>query len=256
MTLNNSRSSLNRPESFITIAHRGGLVPEYPENTLMAFRKTIETGAEVIEIDLRSTKDAEIVVLHDSTLNRTTSGSGPITGKTLAEVKDLDAGGGEQVPTLQEVLELIAGTDTQLLLDLKITSHREVCRIVKQIENQRLTLNVILATRSIDELETIKNLNPNLRTLGFIPNQKSIKIFAEKGIDIIRLFPEWIHKDSTLIDSTHTLGRPVWAMSLTETKEALEKLLRYGVNGVFTDYPKMVSGLRQELRQGSQNTLA
>ena len=244
-----SSDSPLRNRSFITIAHRGGLVPDYPENTLLAFRKTIETGAEVIEIDLRSTKDAEIVVLHDSTLDRTTNGSGPVVERMLAEVKELDAGGGEQVPALREVFELISGTDTQLLLDLKVTSCQEVRNIVRQTENHGLALNVILTSRSLGELRTIKALNPNLRTLGFIPSRDSIERFAEAGVDIIRLFPEWIHEDPALIERVHSLGRPVWAMSLTASQDELEKLLRYGVNGIFTDYPEMVARLRQELAE-------
>ena len=96
---NDSKVSLPTDRFFVTIAHRGGLVPDYPENTLTAFRKTIETGAEVIEIDLRSTKDGEIVVLHDSTIDRTTDGRGPVAETTLGELKTLDAGKGERVPT-------------------------------------------------------------------------------------------------------------------------------------------------------------
>ena len=76
----------------VNIAHRGGIVEGYPENTLAAFRHTITVGAEVIEIDIRGTRDGEVIIIHDETLNRTTNGTGPVANYTLGELKKFDAG--------------------------------------------------------------------------------------------------------------------------------------------------------------------
>ena len=89
----------------VNIAHRGGIIEGYPENTLAAFRRAIAFGAEVIEIDIRGTKDGEVVILHDETLDRTTNGKGSVTNYTLEELKEFDAGCGERIPTYEEVLE-------------------------------------------------------------------------------------------------------------------------------------------------------
>jgi glycerophosphoryl diester phosphodiesterase len=69
------------------IAHRGGMVPRVPENTIPAFQKCLELGVDAIELDLRSTSDRKIIVLHDENVDRTTNGSGPVNALTLAEVK-------------------------------------------------------------------------------------------------------------------------------------------------------------------------
>ena len=93
-------------------AHRGNS-KYYPENTLIAMRSALELNADMIETDVHMTKDGELVLMHDHTVDRTTDGTGLIKEKTLAEIKALDAGikkgeqfKGEKVPTLRELLEL------------------------------------------------------------------------------------------------------------------------------------------------------
>ena len=92
----------------VNVAHRGAS-GSYPENTLLAFRKAVEIGADEIELDLHSTKDGHLVVMHDGTVDRTTDGTGAIAEMTLSEIKALDAGKGERVPTWEEVLDLVQG---------------------------------------------------------------------------------------------------------------------------------------------------
>lgn len=239
----------SRPDwSVLSIAHRGGVVEDYPENTLMAFRNAIDAGMEVIEIDLRSSKDEVIVVLHDSTLDRTTNGRGPVTDWPLVELKKLDAGMGERIPTYGETLEYVAGTDTQLLLDLKVTSVPELTRIVRLTEQQGQVLNVIAAVRSLEELHQIQTLNPNLRTLAFIPSREDIESYSRAGVDIIRLQPEWIMEQPGLIDEIHALGKSVWTTSMLAKKDELRTLMQHGVDGFFTDFPNMVAELKRELK--------
>ena len=94
-------------------AHRGAS-DTHPENTLAAIKQAIALGAQMIEFDVALTKDGKLVLMHDSTINRTTNGTGPVSAKTLAELKKLDAGGwkhkrfkGERIPTLQEALAVM-----------------------------------------------------------------------------------------------------------------------------------------------------
>lgn len=102
-------------------AHRG-FCAKYPENTLLAFRKALELGVDQIETDVRITKDNQLVLIHDPTLNRTTNGSGNVCDFTLAELKQLDAGCGEQIPTLQELLELVKDHPT-ITLDIELKEY-------------------------------------------------------------------------------------------------------------------------------------
>ena len=111
----------------IIIAHRG-LDETYPENTLISFKAALEKGM-AIEIDVRGTKDDELIVLHDDTVDRTTDGEGRVAQMTLSEVKALDAGSwwgeefaGEQIPTLMETFDVVKeyGTaETNLILEIK-----------------------------------------------------------------------------------------------------------------------------------------
>lgn len=106
------------------VAHRGSS-SDRPECTLASIRRAIEAGATAVEVDVRRTKDGQLVILHDATLDRTTNGNGPLSEKTLAEVRELDAGSwfdskyaGERVPTLSEVMKTCRA-DIDVLLDLK-----------------------------------------------------------------------------------------------------------------------------------------
>lgn len=232
--------------SVVSIAHRGGVVPDYPENTMRAFREAISAGSEVIEIDLRSTKDQKIVILHDAALDRTTDGSGALINYNLADLRQFDAGMGERIPTYKDVLEQVSNSSAQLLLDLKVTSLPELTRIVRLTEEHGQVLNVIAAIRSMEELRTIQSLNPNIRTLAFIPAIEDIEPYSRAGVDIIRLWPEWIIENPKLVDHVHTFGNAVWTTAMQADEEELKVLIGHGVDGVFTDFPKRVAQLKRD----------
>ena len=99
------------------IAHRGASAYE-PENTLRAFARAIEMGATMLELDVHLSRDGHLVVIHDPDLSRTTDGSGSAGDMSLAEIQRLDAGLGEHVPTLAEVIELVRGR-AQLYIEMK-----------------------------------------------------------------------------------------------------------------------------------------
>lgn len=89
------------------IAHRG-FSGRHPENTLRAFRAAEELGVDMVECDVHRSLDGQLVVIHDATLDRTTNGTGPVRARTLAEIQALDAGDGERVPTLEELLAAVS----------------------------------------------------------------------------------------------------------------------------------------------------
>lgn len=102
---------------YLNVAHRGACAYE-PENTLRAFRRAIELGADMSELDLHLSRDGALVVMHDSSVDKTTNGHGAIKDLTLAELQQLDAGMGERIPTLQDVIDLVRGKNG-LYIELK-----------------------------------------------------------------------------------------------------------------------------------------
>jgi glycerophosphoryl diester phosphodiesterase len=219
-----------------------------PENTLSAFRRAISLGADAIELDLRGTRDGHVVVLHDETLDRTTNGTGRVTDHDLAELKTLDAGGGERIPTYGEVLDLVSGTGVQLLLDIKVSPVLDRPRVVRETEAHRAVLNVIVGVRTLEDLREFRALDPNLRVLAFVPEVDDIGSFVAAGADIVRVWPRWIRADPTLVSRVQGMGRAAWTTADDAPLEELEALAASGVNGVLTDRP----GLLAELLAGAE----
>jgi glycerophosphoryl diester phosphodiesterase len=228
----------------VLVAHRGGITEGHPENTLAAYRHAIKLGVDAIEIDLRATRDGEIVILHDETLDRTTNRKGRVEDYTLAELKQLDAGGGQRIPTYMEVLQLVAGTRVKLLLDIKESPKLDKRKVVQLTEQFGAILDTIAGPRTLQDLREFKSLNPNLRTLGFIRSPEEIEAFAAAGVDIIRLWPRWIQADPTLVGRVHRLGRSVWTTAGPAPREELVQLIQLGVNGILTDLPELAAGMR------------
>ncbi|GEM_PF-424819 len=231
--------------SIVSVAHRGGIVPGYPENSLAAFRRSVALGMDVIEIDLRGTRDGEIVIMHDADLERTTSGKGPVTECTLAELKQLDLGGGERIPTYEDVLKAITLTRVKLLLDIKVSPVLDKEKVIRLTKEYGGILGVIVGVRTLDDLREFQTLDPNLRTLGFISKPEDIESFCDAGINMIRLWPQWIRNDPLLVKKAHRLGRPVWTTACDATVEELKALIGLGVNGILTDYPERLLAARQ-----------
>jgi glycerophosphoryl diester phosphodiesterase len=222
------------------VAHRGGIVEGVPENTLAAFRNAIRLGVDAIEIDLRGTRDGRIVVLHDETLDRTTTGHGPVGERTLGEIRALDAGAGERVPTYEEVLRLVSETRVDLLLDIKEGPAIDLEKVVDLTLQYGAASRVIVGVRSLEDLRTIRRLHDGLRTLGFVPTVDDVPAFATGGVDIIRLWPDWIRADGALVGRVHELGLPVWSTAGPASLEELRELIRAGVDGVLSDRPELM----------------
>lgn len=109
----------NELDRILTIAHRGASAYE-PENSLRSVRRTLEFGANAIEVDIRRSKDGHIVVIHDETVDRTTDGRGYVRNMTLRELRGLDAGREERIPTLRAVVDLVGGR-ARLIVEVRVS---------------------------------------------------------------------------------------------------------------------------------------
>lgn len=149
-------------EKNIYVAAHRGWCSKYPENTMIAFRAAAELGVDQIEIDVRVTKDNELVIIHDSTVDRTTNGTGKVCDLSLEELRALDAGSykgeefaGTKIPTLREFMEYVKDLPTMTLdVELKeyVTAGREaiaydVCdRVLAMIDEYGYTDRVVINT--------------------------------------------------------------------------------------------------------------
>jgi len=230
------------------VAHRG-LEAGVPENTLAAFRQSASHGIKIIELDLRATKDGQIVVIHDDTLDRTTDCSGRVAEMMLAALRACDAGRpthpGQRVPTFAEALEFARTAPVRLLLDVKSAPLGDVFRLVRA---HRAETRVILGLRHASDIARARAELPSATTLAFIPEAADAAAFAKAGADIIRLWSDWVEADPGLVARTRNIGPQVWIMigrrlpSKDREWRALHgRMIAAGAQGLISNRPDLIS---------------
>jgi len=231
------------------IAHRGHNT-EAPEQTMTAFRMAIELGAEMIEADVQISRDGVAVMMHDWSLERTTSGRGPVSGLDWAEIATLDAGrwfdprfAGERVPRLDELFALATETGIGLCLEAKgqtLEANLEVSRRIGEEIARRGRLEVdVLASFDHEALRIAASENPGLRTapdrLPEHGESTAANLLAQAraiGAPIIQhhfsdLRPE-------VAAEVQAAGVEIWAWPPT-TPEEVEQAIASGAIGIMGD---------------------
>ena len=171
------------PRGCLAIAHRGA--SSYaPENTLAAFDLALTMGARHLELDVELTSDGHVVVIHDDTLDRTTDGSGPVTARTLAELRRLDAGrwfgpafAGERIPTYEDVLERYRGR-AHLHTEIKGRAPELSRRTVDLIRGARMTADVTITSFQRARLEEVRKFAPELPA-GWLVSEVTDAVVAD-----------------------------------------------------------------------------
>ena len=162
-------------ENIMIVGHRG-IRNLYPENTLVSFRAALELRLDLIEFDVHFTKDKTLVVCHDGTIDRTTNGTGRIRDMTLQELQSYDAGivmgeqfAGEYIPTLEEVLELMANADYEVLLNVEIKDydHEVVDATIAMLKRFGLDQRTVIACFNAEVIAYTQKAHPDMRTQGF-----------------------------------------------------------------------------------------
>jgi glycerophosphoryl diester phosphodiesterase len=225
----------------LVAAHRGGLDAPFPENTLPAFRHARHNGAQLVELDLRTTADGRVVILHDRSVNRTTSGRGLVHEMTLADVQALDAGDSNRVPTLQEVLAWAMPLNVGLLLDVKRAPNLPHDRIVNAVVEAGLARRVLFGVRSLTDLEQFSRHAVGLRFLGLVPNLEDVDAFVAAGVEGIRLWPKWLRSAPELVTMLQAEGVSVWLTAGDANADAVRTYAAMGVQGLITDRPAVAA---------------
>jgi glycerophosphoryl diester phosphodiesterase len=228
----------------LLIGHRG--YPALcPENTLASFEGAMQAGCDMIELDVTLTRDRKVVVIHDDTLDRTTNGKGPVSGRALEEIKALDAGSWfdarfveERVPELSEVIKLTAG---RCMLNVEIKeSAFEAIYPVDAIEHQVVKLvktygamdRVIISSFDQRILERIAAMDAP-PAVAYISDHGADKSVLEMLLKM-RAFswhPRFTVLTRNQVDMLHAAGLKVFPWTINTRKEA-EKLLALGVDGL------------------------
>ena len=220
----------------LIIAHRGASAYE-PENTLRSVKKALELGADMVEVDVRASREGHIVVVHDAVVDRTTDGKGYVKDMTLKELKRLNAGLGEHVPTLQEVVRLIRGK-AQLVVEIKVAGiEKRVLQILKENELDR---HAFITSFYHPILKRVKELEPNIRT-GAIVVARAIKA-AQLALDANSnaLFPKHFYVDPQMVEEAHRHDLAVYPWTV-DTLNEIEPLIKMYVDGIVTNKPDLLS---------------
>ena len=223
----------------ICFAHRGARGHE-PENTLRSIAKAIELGAPWIEVDVYPV-EGELVVMHDLRLERTTNGTGYVFEEEFSYLRNLDAGMGEKIPTLREVIELVNG-QAGLNIELKWPGTAEpvaklidtCCRELGWPSDQFLVSSFIHA-----ELRAFHQLLPAIH-IGALTGDLPLHLaaFAEE-LDAYAVHANIEFVSQAFVDDAHRRGMKFFVYTVNHPED-IAWMERLGVDGVFTDYPERV----------------
>lgn len=225
--------------AYIIIGHRGA-AGYAPENTSSSFALAIECGVDMVEFDVWKCASGELVVFHDTKLERLTDGHGTITSHTLEELKALTVLGCEKIPTLIELLDFI---DHRVKVCIEIKDDDIAVDVVKVIEHyiehkQWHYDHFLVASFDHPQLQKIKAANrliPIAALLYGIPvNFRSSDCCIDA--DVISVSIDFINQQ--LIDDIHVHGMLAYVYTINDQDDFL-RVIRYGVDGIITDYPPL-----------------
>ena len=213
-----------------------------PENTLLAFKKAIDMGADMIELDVHVCKSGEVVVMHDETVDRTTDGSGRIEDKTLTELKGLNMEKGERISTLTEVLDFV---DKKVKLCIEVKDKNtamEVRAIIEKYieENGWNYDDFIISSYHHNELEQLKNKDPEIKIgvlsnvippIEFLGFAKKIKAYSV-NVPVDRI-------DSKFVAKAHKMGLKVFVFAANDSGE-IEKAKEINADYICSNFPDKI----------------
>ena len=230
------------------IAHRG-YSSQYPENTMLAFKKAVEINADGIELDARLTSDGQVVIMHDSSVDRTTNGSGIVREMTLQDIKALDAGSSfgiafenEPVPLLEEVFSALGN---KTLINVELANYEEIDErsladlVGDLIVDYHLEESVLISSFRFNNLVYIKDKHPTI-PCALLAN-RGFKGFLARNvlthsISVDGLHPYYTDTTEALVNREHQCSRAVRVWTVDDVKE-IKRLDSIGVDAIFSNDP-------------------
>lgn len=239
----------DRPDRVLIAAHRA-TNDHYPENSLEAITESIRIGIDIIEIDIRQSKDGELVIMHDKTIDRTTNGEGKVDDHTLSELKGYNLIFNEQVtpykiPTFEEVLQLAKG---KILLDIdfKLEDIDSIKKTYALIEKYGMENQILFFLYDYKETPKLQQLNPKIRVMPRAYSKKDVKAILKMDHIYVIHVDESYYKPGIMRKIMRS-GARVWmnALGKYDTMEGQQKntgfdalMSRKHINVIQTDLPE------------------
>jgi glycerophosphoryl diester phosphodiesterase len=251
---------LRKPgESSFVAGHRGDRSTA-PENTMAALTRAITSPQEFVETDVTRSRDGVPVLFHDRTLGRTTDGSGPIADKTLAELKQLDAGSwysaefaGERIPTLEEFLVALAPTAKKTLLELKgYWSTDDLAAVTRLLDRFDLSGRVIFMSFNLGSLSSAADLAPGTPRVAIVRSLPEDTVGFARSFRVIGVVTRAsaIRERPEVVDDMHAAGLGVMVYTLNST-DTWAEARELGVDGIITDKPSRLDEWLAETAPGT-----
>jgi glycerophosphoryl diester phosphodiesterase len=224
------------------VGHRGAM-GYCPENTLVSFERGLELGADWIELDVHRSRDGALIVIHDETLERTTNGHGLVGDHTLAQLRELDAGDGQHLLTLDEVLEWARQKDTVVDIEIKNAPvfYEGISEaVVQAAKSAQMAERVIVISFDHAAVKAVKEIAPEIAT-GVLyacrPIDGGVGLARAVGADAV--LPHWAYVTAEDVAHAHEQGLSVapWA---TSDPTVLKHLVRCGVDAIGTNHPDVL----------------
>lgn len=221
---------------FRIIAHRGAIEHE-PENTLLSFQKAIELGARLVEFDVRLSLDKELVIMHDKTVDRTTNGTGVVGEMTLSQLKKLNAGKGQKIPTFEEALEFMKGK-AKPVIELKQTNTEEP--VLNLLSKYGLMDDAFIVSFNKNILKQIRSFDKNIKTclIKILPIN-IVRDSKECGANAVAINNYLANR--FFINTAHRNGLFIFAWT-ENNGDRCKKLASIGLDGVVTNKPDLLIG--------------
>jgi glycerophosphoryl diester phosphodiesterase len=219
----------------LKVGHRGARNYE-PENTIRSFKKALELGVDAVELDVRMTKDGEIVVIHDVDVDRTTNGKGLVNQLTLKEIKQLKTEKDGQIPTLEEALDFI-DKKVKVLIELKETGLE--AKVLKTVQKKGLEKNVVIVSFLEDALRKVKDLDGKVETgLIYVKHKSPVK--SATDLKASYLLPLYLFTHTADVQRAHRNGLKVIVWTINKPEEVAD-YVKKGVDGITSDTPDILS---------------
>ncbi|RLL41122.1 glycerophosphodiester phosphodiesterase [Oceanobacillus piezotolerans] len=245
--------SKQEQQEVVNVAHRGAS-GHAPENTMSAFHKGVEMKADYIEIDVQMTKDGELVVIHDTTVDRTTNGTGDVGDLTFEEIRELDAGSwfgegyaGEKVPTFEEILDTFRGK-VGILIELKAPElypgiEEKVADALTERNMERPNNDkIIIQSFNHESMKISKELLPSIPH-GVLAGMSWADV-TEEQLAEFATYADYFNPNMNivtheLVSNVHEAGMKIFAYT-SRTQEQADRLFQLNVDGIVSDFPEHV----------------